>query len=257
MEKVGANEPCPCGSGVKYKRCCGAKGGVQPKQTTPWIAAAIIVAGVAAFALWVNFGRKYDASEVAAPVVLPGQPAASTPPVLPANAAVPAGGATPSTQPAGAANPLAAGQAVSGPPYPQPPGAVPPGQIWSPEHGHWHNAQAAAGGVTVQPNAQFPSPTAKPIATADGKVWSEEHQHWHDVAKDGRISDVRVMGRPVRADGTVGIMPQPRGPVPAGKVWSPEHGHWHNLPTAGSAAPAPTPGAPAAEVPAPKPEGGR
>jgi preprotein translocase subunit SecA len=23
-EKVGRNEPCPCGSGKKYKRCCGA-----------------------------------------------------------------------------------------------------------------------------------------------------------------------------------------------------------------------------------------
>ena len=22
--KVGGNEPCPCGSGKKYKRCCGA-----------------------------------------------------------------------------------------------------------------------------------------------------------------------------------------------------------------------------------------
>ncbi|WP_444814782.1 SEC-C metal-binding domain-containing protein [Variovorax flavidus] len=24
QSKVGRNEPCPCGSGVKYKRCCGA-----------------------------------------------------------------------------------------------------------------------------------------------------------------------------------------------------------------------------------------
>ncbi len=23
-KKVGRNEPCPCGSGLKYKRCCGA-----------------------------------------------------------------------------------------------------------------------------------------------------------------------------------------------------------------------------------------
>jgi preprotein translocase subunit SecA len=22
--KIGRNEPCPCGSGKKYKRCCGA-----------------------------------------------------------------------------------------------------------------------------------------------------------------------------------------------------------------------------------------
>jgi preprotein translocase subunit SecA len=23
-EKVGRNDPCPCGSGLKYKKCCGA-----------------------------------------------------------------------------------------------------------------------------------------------------------------------------------------------------------------------------------------
>ena len=22
-EKIGRNEPCPCGSGMKYKKCCG------------------------------------------------------------------------------------------------------------------------------------------------------------------------------------------------------------------------------------------
>ena len=25
-EKIGRNDPCPCGSGKKYKKCCGAKG---------------------------------------------------------------------------------------------------------------------------------------------------------------------------------------------------------------------------------------
>jgi hypothetical protein len=30
--KVGRNDPCPCGSGIKFKRCCGARGPVdQPK----------------------------------------------------------------------------------------------------------------------------------------------------------------------------------------------------------------------------------
>lgn len=24
--KIGRNDPCPCGSGRKYKKCCGAKG---------------------------------------------------------------------------------------------------------------------------------------------------------------------------------------------------------------------------------------
>ena len=28
--KVGRNDPCPCGSGKKYKRCCGAGGAEDP-----------------------------------------------------------------------------------------------------------------------------------------------------------------------------------------------------------------------------------
>jgi uncharacterized protein YecA (UPF0149 family) len=24
VEKIGRNDPCPCGSGKKYKKCCGA-----------------------------------------------------------------------------------------------------------------------------------------------------------------------------------------------------------------------------------------
>ena len=28
-EKVGRNDPCPCGSGKKYKKCCGANEGAQ------------------------------------------------------------------------------------------------------------------------------------------------------------------------------------------------------------------------------------
>ena len=29
-QKVGRNDPCPCGSGKKYKRCCGAPGVIMP-----------------------------------------------------------------------------------------------------------------------------------------------------------------------------------------------------------------------------------
>ncbi|MFH0794575.1 MAG: preprotein translocase subunit SecA [bacterium] len=31
--KTGRNDPCPCGSGKKYKKCCGASGAVGPVQT--------------------------------------------------------------------------------------------------------------------------------------------------------------------------------------------------------------------------------
>ena len=29
MHRVGRNEPCPCGSGRKYKQCCGAAGRLE------------------------------------------------------------------------------------------------------------------------------------------------------------------------------------------------------------------------------------
>ncbi len=28
VSKAGRNDPCPCGSGKKYKKCCALKGGV-------------------------------------------------------------------------------------------------------------------------------------------------------------------------------------------------------------------------------------
>ena len=59
-----------------------------------------------------------------------------------------------------------------------PPGEAPPGKVWSPEHGHWHNISdnsafevpGAASNIT-QPSGEAPP----------GKVWSSEHGHWHDI----------------------------------------------------------------------------
>ncbi len=33
MNKIGRNDPCPCGSGKKYKKCC-AKKALGPRQVT-------------------------------------------------------------------------------------------------------------------------------------------------------------------------------------------------------------------------------
>lgn len=32
MGNVGRNDPCPCGSGKKYKKCCGQKSSMQRRQ---------------------------------------------------------------------------------------------------------------------------------------------------------------------------------------------------------------------------------
>ncbi|MCB1075305.1 MAG: SEC-C domain-containing protein [Simkania sp.] len=34
MSKVGRNDPCPCGSGKKYKKCCEQKSAVQRRSFT-------------------------------------------------------------------------------------------------------------------------------------------------------------------------------------------------------------------------------
>ena len=31
-KKIGPNDPCPCGSGKKYKKCCGAPGKEKPTE---------------------------------------------------------------------------------------------------------------------------------------------------------------------------------------------------------------------------------
>jgi hypothetical protein len=75
------------------------------------------------------------------------------------------------------------------------PGPAQPGKVWSPEHGHWHDATG---------RSTAPTPAA-PMTTP--------------------ASPVQVQSAPAFTPG-----PQPPGPVPAGKVWSTEHGHWHDLP---------------------------
>jgi len=55
MTTIGRNEPCPCGSGKKYKYCCGAKAQRTPlgtKVVGSLIALALFTAAaIALFAL--------------------------------------------------------------------------------------------------------------------------------------------------------------------------------------------------------------
>ncbi|HUO84870.1 MAG TPA: hypothetical protein VM534_07125 [Thermoanaerobaculia bacterium] len=62
--------------------------------------------------------------------------------------------------------------------FPQPPGPVPAGKVWSPEHGHWHDATASQ--VTAKPATPISTPQP-PGPAPEGKVWSAEHGHWHEV----------------------------------------------------------------------------
>jgi hypothetical protein len=156
---IGRNEPCPCGSNLKYKNCCADKSrrGVS-KGLIALLAAIGIIAAVGVVGALI--GRDDDAAVRAR-----------------TNAAAPA------------ANPQQPGK-------PQP-GPAPPGKVWTVEHGHWHDVPAAAGpspvqitpgaapGTTPATNVQVnrravPQP---PGEAPPGKVWSPEHGHWHDAPK--------------------------------------------------------------------------
>jgi hypothetical protein len=45
-EKIGRNDPCPCGSGKKYKLCCATKTGGLTMAGWLTIAAIVVAAGV-------------------------------------------------------------------------------------------------------------------------------------------------------------------------------------------------------------------
>ena len=82
MAKTGRNDPCPCGSGRKYKKCCEAKergGAVRGRVMMMVVGGAIIaalVAGIASFSgerstptrVWSpEHGHYHDANGVAIP----------------------------------------------------------------------------------------------------------------------------------------------------------------------------------------------
>ena len=167
---ISRNDPCPCGSKKKYKNCCGRKGFRVDLKLFKRIIIVVVVIAAAAWA-----GKKY--------VFVP----EDVEPLI---------------------NPLSNQEKRVQPLTPQPPGPPPPGKIWSPEHGHWHNT---ATGTAAGDSAFYPKPVGLP---PPGKVWSYEHGHWHDSSYTGTENF-----KPG---------PPPPGLPPPGKVWSYEHGHWHD-----------------------------
>ena len=103
--KTGRNELCPCGSGLKYKRCCALKEAEAASKSGVVVLLVLLVlvgGGVICAAVMVinAQGERQEAADQKTEVVRrsPGQLT------------------------------------------PQPPGQVPEGKVWSPEHGHYHDA---------------------------------------------------------------------------------------------------------------------
>ncbi len=201
-EKANRNQPCPCGSGKKYKNCCSGKGLRFAKKDRSkmiiWIIAGIgiIIAGV------VISNKFLSSSSQPAPII---------------------------TQPF---NSQSSSQQSGSVPQP---GPAPEGKVWVPEHGHWHDAPGTAQGTAtataldVQPVQSPTQVTPQPFGPApEGKVWVPEHGHWHDAPGTATVTTPSSVLDIQSAQSPAQLTPQPPGPAPEGKVWVPEHGHWHD-----------------------------
>src|SRR5688572_6954950 len=134
--RVGRNEPCPCGSGEKYKFCCEALTETPAvTRTSPLLVGAVILASAALAFVAV---RAYLSPAPKAQATAPG-----------ANPASPPVQVTPGALPGDATSLLPSTAAPGTTPAAQPPGPAPPGKVWSPEHGHWHDDPAATPGLTT------------------------------------------------------------------------------------------------------------
>jgi hypothetical protein len=209
---TGRNEPCPCGSGKKTKHCCGGR-----RRGRPWVgpALALLILAIGAVAV-LGVMKRSEGSNILA-------------------------GAAPLSQQASAATTTAVGQGTRV--FPQPSTPAPPGKVWSPEHGHWHNVAGPASQAPLRIETPNPAvkietsnapaglhlslPGAPGQAPKPGMVWSAEHGHWHyeGTGSISPITDVRAFPA-----GPPPPLAQPPGPAPDGKVWSVEHGHWHDAP---------------------------
>jgi hypothetical protein len=123
-ERVSRNDPCPCGSGLKYKKCHEGKDAEKPSRSgmlTMVLLGVLVVGG--ATAVVISFARGGGAARTGRP-----------------------------------------------------------GQVWSPEHGHWHDAPVP-GRLPVNAAGLGEQKPAPPGTPPPGKVWSPEHGHWHDAPR--------------------------------------------------------------------------
>jgi len=109
----------------------------------------------------------------------------------------------------------------------------PPGKVWSPEHGHWHDATATSTPLSTplipQPSIPTTESTSEPPGPAPpGQVWSPDHGHFHDAPSTSTPLSTPLIPQP--SIPTTESTSEPPGPAPPGQVWSPDHGHFHDAP---------------------------
>ncbi len=103
---VGRNEPCPCGSGEKYKRCCGVE---QPESTDTFFRVAMYAVGIVLVIGAVAVARSF----------------------LPGEKVVTSGVMRVWSTEHGHWHVVGGGHDGTG--------VAAPGKVWDPEHGDWHD----------------------------------------------------------------------------------------------------------------------
>ena len=111
--KADRNDPCPCGSGKKYKRCCAGKAENSPTPLSQWVLIGVVALVLAAAVSTLASSLRSDTND-----------------------------ATPRrvwSQEHGHFHNLGdTGRSPTKGFAPRPGGPAPPGKVWSPEHGHYH-----------------------------------------------------------------------------------------------------------------------
>ena len=186
---VGRNDPCPCGSGLKYKQCCEGKMRLNVRGRRAWVLGVLGLV-VLAFVAW-------------------GLMRSPTRPTAPSGMAMPA----PSTAGSGAApgtgtapSPVTINPGTGAPTTMSGPAGAPP-QAWAfdpktnrhfnPQHGHWHDGpppppEARGGSSTPPPSlGRVPAPGVAGTASSgptpapwtydakNNQHWNPDHGHWH------------------------------------------------------------------------------
>ncbi len=217
--QAGRNDPCPCGSGHKFKVCCGARRGVTPhgpsKVSAGYVAMLVLAAGAILAGGVAVFGPEKQAEPAAEAEVVPNPYASPEPwqydPVRKQHWHPAHGHWHPGEPPEDKEAALAAGTTTTTvtelPAQPQqsslPPGVTPEpwqydaanDQHWHPAHAHWHPGQppadteaALAGGTTTTTTTIIPSPDTSGSSetripweydAVNDQHWHAGHGHWH------------------------------------------------------------------------------
>lgn len=111
MVPIGRNEPCPCGSGRKYKRCCAMRAATTQAGKAKAFLGLLLLAAAIGLAVAL---QDRQASDVPGRVWSPEH---------------------------GHWHDVGDGSPAGPGPASGPPGPAPPGKVWSPEHGHWHDVR--------------------------------------------------------------------------------------------------------------------